>query len=72
MSAQTSTPDELDIALFLRREKYRLPQKHHEFIDYIIWYLTCLHWPGPNWPELTLKQHEYLCHLFDRLGGKIT
>jgi hypothetical protein len=63
---QTNTTlNELEIALFLQREKLRLPERHHEFIDDMA---NTLSRP----PGLTRKQTEYLYALFDKLGGKIT
>jgi len=63
MSASAS-PSNLDVALFLQREKRQLPERHHEFIDMIVDKLTT--------PSLTQKQIEYLHALFHELGGKIT
>ena len=65
---QTLTPSELEIALFLQREKHRLPEKHHEFIDCVASRFTRFKY----WPGLTPKQHEYLYSLFYQLGGEIT
>jgi hypothetical protein len=54
-----------EVALFVQRQKHRLPERHHEFIDdmasRIVW-----------GREPTPKQHQYLHSLFFKLGGKIT
>jgi hypothetical protein len=77
MSLQLQLPEMIDVALeyahsgwtrvalFVQREKHRLPAKHHEFVDDMA--ARAAH-PG----ELTSKQHQYLCCLFFKLGGKIT
>jgi hypothetical protein len=54
-----------EVALFLQREKRRLPEKHHEFIDDMA--SRTVHGREP-----TPKQHQYLHSLFYKLGGKIT
>jgi hypothetical protein len=56
--------NELEIALFLQREKHRLPEKHREFIDDMVGKLMR--------PTLSLAQQKYLHSLFLELGGKIT
>ena len=57
--------DWTEVALFVQRQKHRLPDKHHEFIDDMAA-------RTPFGREPTLKQHQYLHSLFHRLGGKIT
>jgi hypothetical protein len=54
-----------EVALFLQREKHRLPEKHHEFIDDMASRTVYGREPTP-------KQHQYLHSLFYKLGGKIT
>src|SRR5215831_5764513 len=53
-----------EVALFLQREKHRLPDKHHEFIDDMASRTVYGREPTP-------KQHQYLHSLFYKLGGKI-
>ena len=57
--------DWTEVALFVQRERHRLPDKHHEFINDMAA-------RTPFGREPTLKQHQYLHSLFHRLGGKIT
>jgi len=67
MSAQSQAdtlPTDLEVALFLQREKHRLPDGHHAFIDAMVRLLTS--------PRPTPKQRQYLHRLFYELGGKIT
>jgi len=54
-----------EVALFLQREKHRLPDKHHEFIDDMA---SRTAWGR----EPTPRQHQYLHSLFYKLGGRIT
>jgi hypothetical protein len=54
-----------EVALFLQREKHRLPDKHHEFIDDMASRTVYGREPTP-------KQHQYLHSLFFKLGGEIT
>jgi hypothetical protein len=54
-----------EVALFVQREKHRLPDKHHEFIDDMASRTVYGREPTP-------KQHQYLHSLFYKLGGKIT
>jgi hypothetical protein len=54
-----------EVALFVQREKHRLPDKHHEFIDDMASRTVYGREPTPN-------QHRYLHSLFYKLGGKIT
>ena len=56
-----------DVALFVWRNKHRLPSKHHEFIDKVAAQAES---PWPREP--TQKMHQYLHSLFGKLGGKIT
>jgi hypothetical protein len=67
MSAPSAdaAPTNLDIALFLQREKRQLPERHHDFIDDMVNMLS-----RPSGP--THRQAEYLHALFNKLGGKIT
>jgi hypothetical protein len=53
-----------EVALFVQREKHRLPGKHHEFIDDMASRTVYGREPTPN-------QHKYLHNLFYKLGGKI-
>ena len=59
------SPDWRAIAMFCQRNKGRLANKHHDFIDDMaartVWNR-----------EPTEKQHKYLHSLFFKLGGKIT
>jgi hypothetical protein len=53
------------VALFVQREKHRLPAQHHQFVDDMA--------ARTVWErEPTLKQHKYLHSLFLKLGGRIT
>lgn len=54
-----------EVALFVQREKHKLPRKHHEFIDDMASRTVYGREPTP-------KQHQYLHSLFFKLGGKIT
>jgi hypothetical protein len=54
-----------EVALFVQREKHRLPDKHHEFVDDMAARTVYGREPTP-------KQHQYLHSLFHKLGGKIT
>jgi hypothetical protein len=54
-----------EVALFVQREKCRLPTRHHEFIDDMASRTVYGREPTPN-------QHKYLHSLFYKLGGKIT
>jgi len=58
-------PDWVDVALFLQRNKHRLADKHHEFVDDMA---SRTAWER----EPTIRQHQYLHSLFYKLGGKIT
>jgi hypothetical protein len=61
----TQSLTNLDVALFVQREKHRLSERHHDFIDDVV---KTLGWS----PRLTRKQAEYLYVLFYELGGRIT
>jgi hypothetical protein len=54
-----------EVALFVQREKHRLPDRNHEFIDDMASRTVYGREPTP-------KQHQYLHSLFLQLGGKIT
>jgi hypothetical protein len=54
-----------EVALYAQREKHRLPERHHEFIDDMASRTVYGREPTP-------KQHQYLHFLFFKLGGKIT
>jgi hypothetical protein len=54
-----------EVALFVQREKQRLPVRHHEFIDDMAARTVYGREPTPN-------QHRYLHSLFYKLGGKMT
>jgi hypothetical protein len=54
-----------EIALFVQREKQRLPAKHHEFVDDMASRTVYGREPTP-------RQHKYLHSLFYKLGGKVT
>ena len=54
-----------EVALFVQRQKHRLPEKHHEFIDDMAARTVYGREPTP-------RQHQYLHSLFYKLGGKIT
>ena len=54
-----------EVALYVQREKRRLPEKHHEFVDDMASRTVYGREPTP-------KQHQYLHSLFYKLGGKIT
>jgi hypothetical protein len=59
------TLDWKEVALFVQRQKHRLPDKHHEFINDMA---SRTVWDR----EPTQKQHQYMHSLFFKLGGKIT
>jgi hypothetical protein len=59
------TPDWRAVALFVQREKHRLPVRNHEFIDKMASKTVYGHEPSE-------PQHKYLKSLFYQLGGKIT
>src|SRR5262245_47245754 len=54
-----------EVALYCQRQKHRLPEKNHEFIDDMAARTAYGREPTP-------KQHQYLHFLFFRLVGKIT
>jgi len=54
-----------EVALFVQREKHRLPEKHHDFINSMAARTAYGREPTPN-------MHKYLHSLFYQLGGKIT
>src|SRR5215475_3038303 len=53
-----------EVALYCQRQKHRLLEKHHKFIDDMAARTVYGREPTP-------KQHRYLHFLFFRLGGKI-
>lgn len=53
-----------EVALFVQRQKHRLPARHHEFIDDMASRTVYGREPTP-------KQHQYLHSLFYKLGGTI-
>jgi hypothetical protein len=61
----TQSLTNLDVALFVQREKHRLFERHHGFIEDVVKTLS-------GSPRLTRKQAEYLYVLFYELGGRIT
>jgi hypothetical protein len=67
VSTQRATPSDLEIALFLQREKHRLPKQYRGLVDRTVRYLKDLHWSS-------LGPHTRRClhGLFSELGGKIT
>jgi hypothetical protein len=54
-----------EVALYVQRQKHKLPAKHHEFVDDMAARTVYGREPTPN-------QHKYLHSLFYKLGGKIT
>jgi hypothetical protein len=54
-----------EVALYCQRQKNRLPEKHHEFINDMAARTVWGREPTP-------RQHRYLHSLFYKLGGKIT
>src|SRR5215472_7645789 len=54
-----------EVALYCQREKHRLPDKHHEFVDDMAARTVYGREPTP-------KQHQYVHSLFYKLGGKLT
>jgi hypothetical protein len=54
-----------EVALYCQRQKSRLPEKHHEFINDMAARTVWGREPTP-------RQHQYLHSLFYKLGGKIT
>ena len=65
MSQINTTPTELEVALYVQRERHRLPDRHHEFINDMASRTAYGREPTP-------KQHQYLHSLFLKLGGKFT
>ena len=61
---QQPEASDLEIGLFLQREKDRLPERQRELVDHVVTLLT------PR--QLTIKQRQYLHSLFFKLGGRIT
>ena len=59
------SPEWTEVALFCQRQKHRLPERHHEFIDDMAARTV-------YGRELTPNQHQYLRNLFHKLGGKFT
>ena len=53
-----------EVALYCQRQKHRLPDKHHEFVDDMASRTVYGREPTP-------KQHQYLHSLFYKLGGTI-
>jgi hypothetical protein len=54
-----------EVARYCQRQKHRLPDKHHEFVDDMAARTVYGREPTPG-------QHRYLHSLFYKLGGKIT
>jgi len=54
-----------EVALYCRRQKHRLPETNHKFVDDMASRTV-------YGREPTVKQHQYLHSLFYKLGGKIT
>ena len=54
-----------EVARYCQRQKHRLPERHHEFVDDMASRTAFGREPSP-------KQHQYLHSLFYKLGGKIT
>ena len=54
-----------EVALYCQRQKHRLLEKHHEFVDDMAARTVWGREPTP-------RQHQYLHSLFFKLGGKIT
>jgi hypothetical protein len=61
----TDAPEWARVALYVQREKGRLPARHHEFVDKMAARTVYENEPTPN-------MHRYLHSLFLQLGGKIT
>ena len=59
------TLESTEVALYCQRQKHRLPDKHHEFVDDMAARTVYGREPTP-------RQHQYLHSLFYKLGGKIT
>jgi hypothetical protein len=55
----------IEVARYCQRQKHRLPERHHEFINDMASRTA-------YGREPTMKQHQYLHSLFFKLGGKIT
>ena len=53
------------VALYVQREKQRLPANHHQFVDDMAARTVWEREPTP-------RQHRYLHSLFLKLGGRIT
>jgi hypothetical protein len=61
----TDAPEWAKVALYVQREKHRLPAQHHQFADDMA--------ARTVWErEPTERQHKYLHSLFLKLGGRIT
>src|SRR5262249_27402501 len=54
-----------EITLYCQRQKHRLPETNHKFVDDMA---SRTVWGR----EPSVKQHQYLHSLFFKLGGKIT
>jgi hypothetical protein len=61
----TTGAEWIRVALYVQREKHRLPVQHHQFVDDMA--------ARTVWDrEPSERQHRYLHSLFLKLGGKIT
>jgi hypothetical protein len=54
----------IEVARYCQRQKHRLPERHHEFVNDMASRTVYGREPSP-------KQHQYLHSLFYKLGGKI-
>ena len=59
------SPEWTEVALYCQRQKHRLPETNHKFVDDMASRTV-------YGREPTVKQHQYLHSLFYKLGGKIT
>ena len=58
-------PEWTEVARYCQRQKHRLPENHHKFVDDMASRTVYGREPTP-------KQHQYLHFLFFKLGGRIT
>jgi DNA recombination-dependent growth factor C len=59
-ASQQSELTDLEVALFVQREKHRLSERERELIDDVVTFLL------PR--QLTIRQRQYLHNLFSKLG----
>jgi hypothetical protein len=60
---QQPEPTDLEVALFVQRQRHVLSDEQCELVDHVVNLLM------PR--QLTIKQRQYLHNLFFKLGGRI-